>query len=234
MSPAGSVLRQPSARVVGRVSGPVGALTGHDALASWGPMCRILYRLLVSFARLAARSGRSRNLEIIVLEAANDAGHEYSASARIAASQRPRPSFRHPQVVRVGQSQSVERGGSAACLVGGCLAASADQDSSERGSGASRVDPRGRRQHRGCCRRWRSSTRRAPPGAASPPAARHSVVYGWMVVNRAVPRRQPRDSPAGTARRRPTSGDRASAAKHWGQVFTAGGDAAGVVVAGGD
>ena len=47
MSPAGSVLRQPSAWVVGRVSGPVGALTGHDALASWGPMCRILYRLLI-------------------------------------------------------------------------------------------------------------------------------------------------------------------------------------------
>ena len=43
------------------------ALTRHDALASWGPMCRILYRLLVSLARLAVRSGRSKDLEIIVL-----------------------------------------------------------------------------------------------------------------------------------------------------------------------
>ena len=30
-------------------------------------MCRILYRLLVSLARLAVRSGRSKGLEIIVL-----------------------------------------------------------------------------------------------------------------------------------------------------------------------
>ena len=43
------------------------ALTRHDALASWGPMSRILYRLLVSLARLAVRSGRSKDLEIIVL-----------------------------------------------------------------------------------------------------------------------------------------------------------------------
>ena len=43
------------------------ALTRHDALASWEPMCRILYRLLVSLARLAVRSGRSKDLEIIVL-----------------------------------------------------------------------------------------------------------------------------------------------------------------------
>ena len=43
------------------------ALTGHDAPASWGPMCRILYRLLVSLACLAVRSGRSKDLEIIVL-----------------------------------------------------------------------------------------------------------------------------------------------------------------------
>ena len=43
------------------------ALTRHDALASWGPMCRVLYRLLVSLARLAVRSGRSKDLEIIVL-----------------------------------------------------------------------------------------------------------------------------------------------------------------------
>ena len=43
------------------------ALTRHDALASWGPMCRILYRLLVSLARLAVHSGRSKDLEIIVL-----------------------------------------------------------------------------------------------------------------------------------------------------------------------
>ena len=44
-----------------------GALTRHDALASWGPMSRILYRLLVSLARLAMYSGRSKDLEIIVL-----------------------------------------------------------------------------------------------------------------------------------------------------------------------
>ena len=43
------------------------ALTRHDALASWGPMCRILYRLVVSLARLAVRLGRSKDLEIIVL-----------------------------------------------------------------------------------------------------------------------------------------------------------------------
>ena len=43
------------------------ALTRHDALASWEPMCRILYRLLVSLAGLAVRSGRSKDLEIIVL-----------------------------------------------------------------------------------------------------------------------------------------------------------------------
>ena len=32
-----------------------------------GPMCPLLYRLLVSLARLAVRSGRSKDLEIIVL-----------------------------------------------------------------------------------------------------------------------------------------------------------------------
>ena len=36
-------------------------------LAILGPMCRVLYRLLVSLARLAVRSGRSKDLEIIVL-----------------------------------------------------------------------------------------------------------------------------------------------------------------------
>ena len=71
------------------------ALTRHDALASWGPMSRILYRLLVSLARLAVRSGRSKDLEIIVLEAVNGAGHEDSGSARISAGQQPWPSFRH-------------------------------------------------------------------------------------------------------------------------------------------
>ena len=43
------------------------ALTRHDAVASWGSMCRILYRLLVSLAGLAVRSGRSKDLELIVL-----------------------------------------------------------------------------------------------------------------------------------------------------------------------
>ena len=44
-----------------------GALTRHDELASWEPMCRILYRFLVSLAGLAVRSGCSKDLEIIVL-----------------------------------------------------------------------------------------------------------------------------------------------------------------------
>ena len=43
------------------------ALTRHDALASWERMCRILYRFLVPLAGLAVRSGRSKDLEIIVL-----------------------------------------------------------------------------------------------------------------------------------------------------------------------
>ena len=43
------------------------ALTRQDALTSWEPMCRIPYRLLASLARLAVRSGRSKDLEIIVL-----------------------------------------------------------------------------------------------------------------------------------------------------------------------
>ena len=60
------------------------ALTRHDALASWGPMCRVLYRLLVSLARLAVRSGRSKDLEIIVLrhQLAVPAPAEPPASAR--------------------------------------------------------------------------------------------------------------------------------------------------------
>ena len=36
-------------------------------LRFWSPMCRVLYRLLGSLARLAVRSGRSKDLEIIVL-----------------------------------------------------------------------------------------------------------------------------------------------------------------------
>ena len=36
-------------------------LTRPDALASWGPMSRVLYWLLVSLARLAVRSGRSKD-----------------------------------------------------------------------------------------------------------------------------------------------------------------------------
>ena len=46
-------------------------LISYDTISgthrSWGPMCRVLYRLLVSLARLAVRSGRSKDLEIIVL-----------------------------------------------------------------------------------------------------------------------------------------------------------------------
>ena len=44
-----------------------GALTRHDALASWGSMCRTLHQSVVSLACLAVRSGRSKDLEIIVL-----------------------------------------------------------------------------------------------------------------------------------------------------------------------
>ena len=43
------------------------ALRRYDALASWEPMYRILDRLLVSLAGMAMRSGRSKDLEIIVL-----------------------------------------------------------------------------------------------------------------------------------------------------------------------
>ena len=43
------------------------ALTRHDAPTSCGSMYRILYRLLVSLARLAVRSGRSKDLEVMVL-----------------------------------------------------------------------------------------------------------------------------------------------------------------------
>jgi hypothetical protein len=52
---------------------PVGArysAVGADQArcpASWVPMFRILYRFLTSLARLAVRSGRSKDLEIIVL-----------------------------------------------------------------------------------------------------------------------------------------------------------------------
>ena len=55
------------------VSGPVGAhnsVVGADQglrAPSWGLMCLILYRFLALLARLAVRSGRSKNLEIIVL-----------------------------------------------------------------------------------------------------------------------------------------------------------------------
>ena len=34
---------------------------------SWSPVFRILYRFLSALARLAARSGRSKDLEIVVL-----------------------------------------------------------------------------------------------------------------------------------------------------------------------
>ena len=55
------------------VSGPVGAhnsVVGADQgfrAPSWGLMCRILYRFLALLVRLAVRSGRSKDLEIIVL-----------------------------------------------------------------------------------------------------------------------------------------------------------------------
>ena len=44
----------------------VGADQGLRA-PSWGLMCRILYRFLALLVRLAVRSGRSKDLEIIVL-----------------------------------------------------------------------------------------------------------------------------------------------------------------------
>jgi len=42
-------------------------LTGHDALRSSSLVYRILYRFFAALARLAVRSGRSKDLEIIVL-----------------------------------------------------------------------------------------------------------------------------------------------------------------------
>ena len=59
-------------------------------LAILGPMCRVLYRLLVLLARLAVRSGRSKDLVIIVLR------HQLVVLHR----QNSRPSARrrgHPQ-----------------------------------------------------------------------------------------------------------------------------------------
>ena len=51
---------------VGAQNSVVGADQGLRA-PSWGLMCRILYRFLALLARLAVRSGRSKDLEIIVL-----------------------------------------------------------------------------------------------------------------------------------------------------------------------
>jgi hypothetical protein len=42
-------------------------LTRHDVVRSSGVVYRILYRFLATLARLAVRSGRSKDLEIIVL-----------------------------------------------------------------------------------------------------------------------------------------------------------------------
>ena len=51
---------------MGAQNSVVGADQGLCA-PSWDLMCRILYRFLASLARLAVRSGRSKDLEIIVL-----------------------------------------------------------------------------------------------------------------------------------------------------------------------
>ena len=53
-------------QAVGAHNSVVGADQGLRA-PSWGLMCRILYRFLALLVRLAVRSGRSKDLEIIVL-----------------------------------------------------------------------------------------------------------------------------------------------------------------------
>ena len=58
----------------------------------WGPMCRVLYRFLVSLARLAVRSGRSKDLEIIVL------GHQLAVLHR----QNDRPALAEEDRVLLG------------------------------------------------------------------------------------------------------------------------------------
>ena len=53
-------------RPVGAQNSVVGADQGLRA-PSWDLMCRIVYRFLALLARLTVRSGRSKDLEIIVL-----------------------------------------------------------------------------------------------------------------------------------------------------------------------
>ena len=55
---------------------------------SWGPMCRVLYRLLVSLARLAVHSGDSKDLEIIVLRHQLTVGHRQNNRPAIAEKDR--------------------------------------------------------------------------------------------------------------------------------------------------
>ena len=89
------------------------ALTRHDALASWGPMCRVLYRSLVSLARLAVRSGRSKDLEVIVLRHQLTVLHRHNDRPALADDdrtmlsaiaarhgQRPETAIRYPRRIR--------------------------------------------------------------------------------------------------------------------------------------
>ena len=71
-------------------------LTRHDVLASWGPMCRILYRFLTSLARLAVRSGRSKDLEIIVLRHELTVLHRHNDRPALADERLSRRGFLQP------------------------------------------------------------------------------------------------------------------------------------------
>ena len=75
------------------------ALTRHDALASWGPMSRILYRLLVSLARSAVRSGRSKDLEIIVVRHQLTVLHRHQLNSPAPPEQPTSPRRRGPDPV---------------------------------------------------------------------------------------------------------------------------------------
>ena len=55
---------------------------------SWGLMCRILYRFLALLAQLAVRSGRSKDLEIIVLRHQLTVLHRHNSRAALAEGDR--------------------------------------------------------------------------------------------------------------------------------------------------
>ena len=107
MAPAsgrGCAAHEPRSRCVARAAGatvivePVGAhnsVVGADQglrAPSWGLMCRILYRFLALLVRLAVRSGRSKDLEIIVLRHQPGVLHRRNNRPQLADEDRaPRP-----------------------------------------------------------------------------------------------------------------------------------------------